>query len=648
MLVSWQWLSDYLGETSLTPAEAVALLGTYAFEIEDVKEQAGDTIIDVDVLPNRASDCLNHRGIARELAAITDTPLKHDPLRLTPKLTKTDAIAVTIDEPTACPRLAASLITGVTVGASPAWLVARLKAIGQRSINNLVDATNYVMFALGQPIHAYDADRFPQVDGVWQFVARFAKAGEMVELLPERNDQQSRTITCLGSELLIVDGSTNQPIGLAGVKGGRFAEVSADTKNVLIETAHFNPTMVRKTARRLGIVIDASKRFENEPARKLIPYAQAEVSKLITDIAGGVYKGTVDISLAEKPNPEVTLNPKRIKALMGVDLSLAEMTALLRRVGATVREVKESNQLVAVGPWERTDLNIEEDFIEEIARLYGYRHVIATPPAPRPLPAYNARHYYGERIRHALQKLGYSEVITSSFRQRDQVRLKNALASDKSYLRSNLSLGLTKVLDKNAGFVDLLGTADTRVFEIGTVFAKAKDGTDVTEHVALAIGARVKQTGYSGKEDGLLKKATAAVADALGVAVEWTLEQGVAETNLTKLLANQPAPVSYEPAPVGEAITYQPFSPYQHMSRDIALWVTAGVSAEEVKAVLNQQAGALRVRTTLFDEFEKDGRVSFGFRLVFQAPDRTLTDNEVNGLMETVYAAVAKHGWEVR
>jgi phenylalanyl-tRNA synthetase beta chain len=533
---------------------------------------------------------------------------------------------------------------GVTVGPSPQWLQDRLEAIGQRSINNIVDATNYVMFAIGQPIHAYDAELFPQVDGSWRFDVRRAVAGETVSLIPEGGKDEDRVVECQGAELLIVDGSSNTPIGLAGVKGGRFAGVHADTRTIIVETAHFHPTLTRKTARRLGIVIDASKRFENEPSRELIPYTQAEVTKLICDIAGGTLEGMVDVYLEEATPTTVSIDPMRVNRHLGLSLSTEDMQHILEMTGAVV--TSDGTTLTATNPWERTDLTIEEDYIEEIGRLHGYCHIKAVAPAASPLHEFNTRHFYAERIRDALISEGFSEVITSSFRNKDEVQLRNALASDKSYLRSTLRTNISDALDKNAGFTDLLGTSDTRVFEIGTVFHKSERGID--EHVALALGVRLKPSGYTGKEDKLLTTVTTTIETLLNTPIEWTIEKGVAECNLTQLLAQLPQPTAYEPVTVGAEVSYQPFSSYQHMSRDIAMWVSEGTAAADVTAVLNEHAGPLRVRTTQFDEFTKDGRTSLGFRLVFQSKEKTLTDEEVNVVMDVVYAAVAERGWEVR
>lgn len=659
MNVSYTWLKEYLGDSAPTPKEIEELLTFHAFEIEEVKTVGEDTVIDVDVLPNRSSDCLCHRGIAREIATVTGQSLVHDPLAATPQLTATDAITVDIQDGKACPRFTASLITGVEVKESPQWLKDRLAALGQRSINTIVDATNYVMYAIGQPLHAYDATKFPQTNGKWQFVVRRAQAGETISLLAEGGKDEDRIVELIGTELLIVDGSSNTPIGLAGVKGGRFAGVDATTTQIIVEAAHFDPTLTRQTARRLGIVIDASKRFENEPSRELPLYAQAEIIELITRIAGGASEGVIDVFLEPKVSPSVLVRPDKVNALLGSKLTKEEMVALVERLGAAVAVT--SDGFTTTGPFERTDLNIEEDYIEEIGRMYGLSNVQSVVPKPVPLTEVNARQYYSDQIRHILLDLGFSEMITTSFRKKDQIQLQNALASDKSCLRSTLRKNLMDVLDKNAALADLLGTTDTRVFEIGTVFEKTDAG--VTEHVSLALGVRIKQSGYTGKEDRPCDEALAAISSALGASFpaiakggqtlaedrgqSFVYNQGVAEVNLSELIAKLPKPTAYESVATGVDVTYQPFSVYPYITRDIALW-TKDVFADEVKAVLNEHAGDLRVRTTLFDEFQKDGRTSYAFRLVFQSKEKTLTDTEVNAIMDTITSAVTARGWEVR
>ena len=646
MKVSYNWLKEYVGEKLPSADEVAALLTKHAFEIDDVEEIDGDTVIDVDVLPNRASDCLCHRGVARELATIMNVALARDPLTEPVNLEAAADIVVNIADANACPRFTAALITGIEVKESPDWLKARLKALGQRPINNIVDATNYVMYAIGQPLHAYDADLFPKVDGTWKFDVRVAKPGERVSLIPEGGKEEDRIVECEGTELLIVDGSSDTPIGLAGVKGGRFAGVHAGTKNIIIEAAHFHPTRTRQTARRLGIVIDASKRFENEPSRELPPFAQRDIIALITDIAGGTFEGWVDEYLEEKKAQPVDVRVSKTNALLGLTLPRTEIADIIARTGAEVFDEADADTITCLSPFERTDLNIEEDYIEEVGRIHGLTDIASVVPEKGSPSEINARQFYSEKIRQILFSLGYSEVITSSFNKKDDIQLLNALASDKSYLRSSLTKNLSETLDKNAPFADLLGTPDTRIFEIGTVFYK-KDDT-VTEHVSLCFGVRLKVSGYTGKEDKVLQETIAAIETALGTKLAVTTQKGVAEVNLTELLTSLPAPAAYEPFVRATDVTFKPFSTFPYITRDIALWVTEGTTAAEVESVLNEQAGELRVRTTKFDEFTKDGRTSYAFRLVFQSQEKTLTDTAVNEVMDAVYAVVAKEGWEVR
>ena len=646
MVVSWEWLKEYTDQIDMTPEQAAELLGIHAFEVEDVRTlDTGDTVIDIDVLPNRSSDCLSHRGVARELASILNSSLQNDPLLAKVLLQSTDVISIDIKDTQVCPRFSASLIKDIQVTESPLWLKRRLEAIGQKSINNIVDATNYVMFSLGQPIHAYDADLFPKQDDVWKFVIRTATPGEKVTLLPEKTGGEDRVIECIGTELLIVDGTTNTAISLAGVKGGAFAGVHAGTKNIIIEAAHFEPIQTRKTARRLGIVIDASKRFENEPSRELVPFAQNMALQLIKDIAGGTYIGTEDAYKEVITPKTVTVSPARVNAVLGLNIATEEMQSLLQRIGASV--AVEPSRLLVTSPFERTDLIIEEDYIEEIGRLYGYDHIVAIEPECQLVSTVNKRQFYSEKVRRVFLELGFSEVITSSFRKKDEVQLKNALASDKSYLRSSLAKNIEQTLDHNIHFIDLLGVSDVRVFEIGTVFTK--DTNSVTEHVSLAFGVRKKLHGYSGKEDILVKEVITSLEAALDIKLPFSVEKGVAELNFTEILENLPQPQAYDPVLSVEERQYQTFSVYPYVTRDIAFWVSnTKLSLQEIQDTLQTVAGGLLVRITLFDEFEKDNKKSYAFRLVFQSHEKTLTGEEVDVFMGAVYSAVQERGWEVR
>jgi len=467
----------------------------------------------------------------------------------------------------------------------------------------------------------------------------------VVEILPEGGSDEPRQIECVGTELLIVDESSNTPIGLAGVKGGQFAGVHAGTTNIIIEAAHFDPTVTRKTARRLGIVIDASKRFENEPSRELPPFGQYEIIKLIRDIAGGEYVGTVDQYHQEKLNPAVDVRVSQVNALLGLTLTADQVKELISRTGSSVQDTDDET-FVCTGPFERTDLNIEADFIEEVGRLHGLDNITSIAPDQSVQATVNKRQYYGDVVRQVLTASGVSEVITSSFQKKDKVQLRNALASDKSYVRSKLSKNIASVLDANYTHADLVGMSTIQVFEIGTVFEKGEGAVDT--HTSLCIGVRSKGDGYTQKDDKPLQTLLETVAETLGVNPDWNIEKGVAEVDLDALIADLPTPDVYQPFEKGEDKTFAPISPYPAVSRDIALWVQAGIAATQVEEVLQEQAGDLCVRLDLFDEFSKDGRTSYAFRLVFLSYEKTLTDSEVNTIMERVNLAVSERSWQVR
>lgn len=639
MKVSHDWLKEYLGDTVQTAEDIAELLTFHAFEIEEVLEAGNDKVIDIKILPNRGADCLSHRGIAREVASLMGKSLAHDPFSLKPEMLETDKLKITIENPEACRHMDLALITGVAVKESPEWLKRRLQAIGQRSINNVVDATNYVMYGLGQPTHVYDAAQFKKDGEVWHLGVRMAKNGSTIKTLGGDEHELDNSMRVITNE---ADGSY---AGVAGVKGGAYAELNSVTTDIIVEAGNFEPSLTRRSAQKLRLQTDASKRFENGVSTNIIPYAITDVVNLILKIAGGTLEGYAHQRPVDIDNQSVPITLAHINALLGLSLTESVVEAIFGRLGFITTKSGEGSWKVTA-PIERTDIIIPVDVIEEVGRVYGYDKVMSVVPEAAPLIEYNNRHYYSEQVRDMLIAAGFSEVITSSFRKKDEIQLQNALASDKSCLRSTLSKNITEVLDKNAGFTDLLGVSDTRVFEIGTVFKKA--GGVVAEHVSLAIGVRVRPSGYSGKEDVLLASVLKDLQIKLGCDLNATTEKGVAEINFSELIKALPAVTAYEAVPHAQQVTYTSFSIYPSVSRDIALWVPTDTTAKAIEVVLNEHAGPLRVRTTLFDEFTKDGRTSFAFRLVFQASDRTLTDTEVNELMDLVYTHVKLKEWEVR
>lgn len=635
MKFSYNWLQTYFAEPLPAPAELAEKITFHSSEIEELVSLPKDMVLDVKVLPDKSPWLMSHRGLAKEISVILDKPLLNDLFKETVQPKNSTKISVTRTA-AACDFYAAALLEGVKVGPTPTWLRDSLEVIGQRSINNIVDATNYVMFELGQPLHAFDADKLTRSsDGRYAIEIRNAQAGEEITTLTNEK------LTLLETDTVITDGTTRQPIGIAGVKGGQLAAVEEGTVNILIESAHFDRVAVRNTSKRLRLQTDAAKRYENGISVAVAPIAFNRVIDLIIEVAGGVctaetFSGDYGVTI-----PVVNCSLEKINSVLGLKMSENEVSEILNRFGYQYEWV---NGVVTVTPpFERDDIVIPEDLVEEIGRVYGLDKIVTIAPVPVIVKEFNIRHYYAEKIRTALTELGFSEIYTSSFRNKDIVKLENALASDKEYLRSTLTTNLREACERNIPHRDLLGLTAVKLFEIGTVF-----GVESEEfRVALVL-----QTGTSFKEkvDGpLLKEVMEALSSVLGLSPELIYcVDGMIEFSLDGILTKLPPPIEYEKVVKILENQYQPFSMYPAMSRDIAMWVPEVVLEDDILVTLQSSAGTQCVRITHLDTFTKENRTSYAFRLVFQSKEKTLTDVEVQEYMEAVYKSVRNKGWEVR
>lgn len=630
MLISYNWLNKkYFNERLPLVNDLAESLTFHAWEIEEIKEVGDDKVLDVKVLPDKSMWALSHRGVARDVSAILNLPIKNDTFRDTISLEKNSQINISLESDN-CRRFAAAKITGVRVGPSPEWLKKSLESIGQRSINNIVDASNYVMFDLGQPSHAFDAS----LVGSNGFKVRNAKEGEKLLGL----DGIEYTFTA--NDTLIARGDTDEILSIAGLKGGQHSGISDNTTEVIIEVANWNPVSTRKTGRRLKLRTDASTRYENGIVPEVVPFGLEAVVKLIIEVAGGEVEGYSESVKEETSRNSVSVSLSKINSVLGVTLYTSDVSDIIKRFDW---EFENEGEVFTIhSPFERTDLMIQEDIIEEIGRIYGYHHVKAVIPEAVPLREINKRFYYYQVVLDSLTSCGFSEIYTSSFRNQDQIKISNALAADKGYLRSSLKENIKEALAKNAPNADLLGVRQICLFEIGSVFTN--DG----EFLRLCLGVR-SPSGYKAKVDEpVLQEALEKLAAALGLAIEHRTEEGVVEIDLGSLIEKLANPEKYPLEEKPLEINYQPFSVYPAMSRDIAMWVSSDSKEEDVFSTLKDTAGPLCVRVTLFDRFSKEDRVSYAFRLVFQSKEKTLTDIEANEVMDKVYEAVRAKGWEVR
>jgi phenylalanyl-tRNA synthetase beta chain len=590
MFVSRNWLQNYF-DTPLPPAQELAdALTFHAFEIDGIEEKNGDAILDVKVTPNRGHDCLSHRGIASELSAILKLPLNSkDPFAKKPDFSKkTGEVSVALDTPL-CSRYIAGYIQGVKVGPSPEWLVTSLEAIGQRSINNIVDATNLVMFNTGQPLHAFDAARL----GSLALGVRTAREGEEMEALDKKK-------YALKPSMLVIT-AADRPVGIAGVKGGMADRIDADTRDILIESATFDGVTIRKSAQLLKLRTDASARFEQVLSPELAAYGMQQVVELVVAIAGGEVAGFVDAYPVPQEQKQVSVSLENISRILGLPLTAAEVADAFMRLQLPYKE--ENGTFTVLPPLWRLDLEIPEDLVEEVGRIVGYERVAGQPlPATQP-PVANALFYAAEVKREELVAQGYSEVLTSVFSKKGERAVLNKVDSVKPFLRTNLTDGLKEAYEKNIPHKELLGLTAVKLFEIGTVWRDGKE--------EIVVG----------------------IADKNGVREEPLVPREAAR---------------YEALPFSQTARYKPFSRYPYIVRDIATWVPEGTNEAEVLAVIQKEAGDLAVRIDLFDRFEKEGRVSLAYRIVFQSFERTLEDKDANERMEKVSTALQARGFEIR
>lgn len=621
MKVSRTWLQNYFDAELLSTAELADALTFHAFEIEEIQ---GD-LLDVKVLPDRACYALSHRGIALELSAILDIPLKEDPLTTAlPEFPSTE-FTVSLEDSLRAPRYMAGIVRGVKVGPSPAWLKSALESVGQRSINNVVDATNYVMLNIGQPLHAFDAAKIGK-----SITVRSAKAEEKMTILG------GTEVSLPTGALVIADGESGVALGIAGLKGGTAAEVTKDTKDLIIESANFDGTSVRKTAQALKLFTDASTRFQNRVPTELVAYGMRDVLALITEIAAGAVEGVIDTYPGKSDLAPVAISHKGLSDRLGLELSSKEIEHVLARLKLTYE--KEGDTYTITPPFWRKDVTISEDLSEEVGRILGYDRI--APILLETLAGETDQNRFRgiERIKDLLIDRGFTEISTPSFAAEGDIELSNPLQQEKPHLRSNLADNMREALSHAVTMAPrVLGPVPSvRLFELGTIFTK--NG----EQLALVIG----YAPVTGKKQLVL----ADVADALAefMLIDIPVESDdIIEIPLDAVPLEK---IGEEYAPVPFALQkFRPFSNYPFALRDIAVWVPSDTEESEVENLILKEVGDLLARIDLFDRFEKEGKISYAFRLVFESFEKTLADTDIDPVMARVTTALnAKEGWQVR
>src|SRR6202142_1915126 len=490
MKIIYNWLQEY-ADAKATPGELRARVSLAGTPVDAIEESPAGPVLDAEITANRP-DCLGHYGMAREVAAIYRLPLKPVQPKLKESAEKAaDAARVEIEAPELCGRFSARVLRGVKVQPSPDWLRQRLEAIGQNSINNIVDITNYVMFDLGQPQHAYDLDKLND----HRIVVRRARAGEKLRTL----DGAERTLK--NDMCVIADGK--RAVGIGGVMGGAETEISFSSRNILLESAWFDPISVRRTSKALGLRTEASHRFERGGDLEMAELASRRAVELIQQVAGGeLLAGVVDVYPGQTQPQKIEFTRKELLRVMGADVPDRDIEDILSALGFRPVRVdanrgSEGSLVAAWECWEtpwRRDVTRGIDLVEEVARLSGYDKFPAQIP-PAKLPAHRLPHAEAQdRLRERIIALGYQEILAIPLvdKERDVLFrpenlqpavIGNPLAEDASVMRSTGAVSMVGALEWNLNH----GQRNLRLFEIGKTY-ELQNGEPVITNV-ITLGA---------------------------------------------------------------------------------------------------------------------------------------------------------------
>jgi phenylalanyl-tRNA synthetase beta chain len=660
MIVSWNWLTDYvrLDMPVEVLTERLALSG---LNLESFSDVGGDIAIDVEVTSNRP-DCLAHLGIAREIGVLFDKPLCiPDPKSKSSGRPVETLTGVSVDTAELCPRFTARVISGVKVKESPWWLRKRLETLGVRPISNIVDVTNYVMFECGQPLHAYDLDRLAEK----RLVVRRARAGETLTAINNR-------VYELNPEMLVIADAT-RPVGLAGVMGGLETEIGPGTTNVLIEAARFDAMSVRRTSRALGLFSPSSFRFERPLDPEVTEWASRRCAELILATAGGaLHPGVIDVGARRGERPWISLRFDQIRRILGIVIDPSTSVRILQSLGLEVLGQDEGSVTVRPPSW-REDLEREIDLIEEVARIHGYEHI----PENRAVPLTSARRGMRERVETAVRDFltgeGLDEAVTFSLvddrlaapvrpgSASPPLRVDHSSRKRENALRQSLIPSLLSVRHHNESH----GQFETELCEIAHVYLPRPDHVLPDEPTRLALVSWRDFLGLKGMVEALLERLHVPdplVARPVGIglfapgrAAELLLDDthlgylGEIDNEQLKVFELKQACGAVELefdvllCRANLVAQYRPLPPFPTVVRDLSLVVPRSLSWAELCGTVVKSAGNSLETVQYLDVFQggniPDDQHSVHFSMIFRHKERTLTGEEVERAVKSVIEA---------
>ncbi len=670
MRLSYNWLKDYVDVKS-SPEKLAELLTMAGLCVDSIHKKRDDSVLEIEITSNRP-DWLSYIGVAREVAAITGKKLKVPSVPVPSTRASIAKVSVKVEDKKLCPRYTARIIRNVKVAESPKWLKEKLEAVGLRSVNNIVDITNFCLFETGEPMHAFDLDKLVGRS----IIVRKASKGENIRTI----DGIERP---LDNDMLVI-ADDKSPVAIAGVMGGLDAEVAPQTKNILLEAAYFDPISVRRTSRKLALSTDSSYRFERKVDGENIEYASGRAAQLILDLAGGESGEFIDIGKAAQALKKISLRLERLNKILGVEISPLRAKSILTSLGLKVRSLSK-NVLGLKPPRFRCDLQNEIDMIEEVARIYGYENIPETiPPVLEAGKRLLPDAVIDRDMRGILVNLGLFEIITYSLlsgKTLDLARssggnvisIKNPLSNEQEVMRPTLIAGMLNSIRWNIN----RKLKDLKFFELGLAYFK-ETGNSFTEKKHLAVGV----TGQL--YDGWIGHPRAVTLfDLKGIIETLFAQMGVKSFSVKETLNPVFSPAScacieVEDDTVGimgqvdtkvlhdfdikEAVyaaeidcsklikyislekRFKESPKFPSVIRDISITADKNISNADIVSLIKRTAGDILKDAELVDRYGggqiPEGKIGLTYRLEYQDPNRTLQDPDVQAVHSRIISAL--------
>ncbi len=670
MKISLSWLKKYI-DVKITPQKLVEKLTNAGLEVGDIQKAGLDTVFDVEITSNRP-DWLSFLGIAREVAAVSGIKSINIPKALPSKVKASmkKPFSIEIKDVKACPRYIGRLIRDVKIRGSEQWMKTAIESLGARTVNNGTDITNYCLYETGQPMHAFDFDK---LEGS-RIIVRRAEKGESIVTI----DGVKREL----NESILVIADTVKPIAIAGIMGGIETEVSESTKNILLESAYFDPVTIRRASRRLGLSTESNYRFERKVDSENVLFSSCRAAYLYKEICGGnIEEPFLDVNHIKSGIRIVQFKLKNFERLIGMKITATRGKTILQSLGFTVKPGKGKDSLSVTVPSFRDDVALEEDLIEEVARIEGFDKIEeAMPPIKAHIdPAYSDIYMTKSKMRRLLLAQGINEIVTFTLLStrslddamidgQNRVLVMNPLSAEQEALRTSLLPSSLKVVNTNLN----RRIKQVRVFEIGSIYERVKNKFSETEFASITLTG----TSYQNWKDHSrkvtfhdLKGVIESLLDGFGVS-EYKLENKKLDyfSPEQSAVITAKGQVIAELGKIGKKVCkkfdiaedvffaqikvatlcanrkkeyrFIPVARYPSVVRDIALVVKKNIAAGLAMDIIKEIAGALAVKIELFDVYTGDQVLddskSLAFSIEYQSPEATLTEEQVNSVHSKV------------